>query len=302
MGGVHLERVWRVCQWGSRNTHTLIAQFGTARKSPERGVNVEGSIVPDAAYWLLGATVGVHLERVWSSCQRASRNTHRCNKVRRPPPSQHLEGSFFRPNGRQLVESVWSGGCRYTGQHRRLYIHLIILETSGVVWSLEMATKNVTKKALNYLLGVCVPTTKQNAAKIRVHELEFDSKLSMYFAAHKFIYATDPEKLCKTGDIVLIQNLSKRLTRLISHKVVEVIYPLGDMTDPITGKKIVASKYRDEIDEDVKLFGKLDSAFEYDKAPRRGSMEGTRDFSNKKTFVKYNDDPTDTDPYKVNPL
>ncbi|XP_076653376.1 mitochondrial ribosomal protein S17 [Halictus rubicundus] len=165
-----------------------------------------------------------------------------------------------------------------------------------------MAKKNVTKEVLTYLLGVCVPTTKQNAAKIRVNKLELDSRLSMYFSTHEFIYATDPNKLCKTGDTVLIQSLPEKLTRLIGHKVVEVVYPLGDITDPITGKKVVAGRYRDEIDEDAKLFGKLDSAFEYDQAPQRGSMEGKRDFSNKKVFVKHTDDPNDKDPYKVNPL
>lgn len=27
-------------------------------------------------------------------------------------------------------------------------------------------------------------------------------------------------------------------------QVIEVIYPLGDITDPVTGKKVVASQYR----------------------------------------------------------
>jgi small subunit ribosomal protein S17 len=44
--------------------------------------------------------------------------------------------------------------------------------------------------------------------------------------------------------MVLIQQLPEKLTRLITHKVLEVVYPLGDVTDPITGKKVVVSKYR----------------------------------------------------------
>lgn len=27
-------------------------------------------------------------------------------------------------------------------------------------------------------------------------------------------------------------------------QVIEVIYPLGDITDPVTGKKVVAGQYR----------------------------------------------------------
>jgi small subunit ribosomal protein S17 len=44
--------------------------------------------------------------------------------------------------------------------------------------------------------------------------------------------------------MVLIQQLPEKLTRLITHNVLEVVYPLGDVTDPITGKKVVVSKYR----------------------------------------------------------
>ena len=65
-----------------------------------------------------------------------------------------------------------------------------------------------------------------------------------YFGEFEYYYAHDPEKVCKTGDMVLIQQLPQKLTRLITHKVLEVVYPCGDVTDPITGKKVVVSKYR----------------------------------------------------------
>lgn len=35
------------------------------------------------------------------------------------------------------------------------------------------------KQTLTYLLGVCVPCNKHNAAKIRIRRLEFDDYLSM---------------------------------------------------------------------------------------------------------------------------
>lgn len=44
--------------------------------------------------------------------------------------------------------------------------------------------------------------------------------------------------------MVLIQRLPEKLTRLITHKVVDIVYPCGDVTDPITGKKVVVGKYR----------------------------------------------------------
>ncbi|OAD59739.1 28S ribosomal protein S17, mitochondrial [Eufriesea mexicana] len=164
-----------------------------------------------------------------------------------------------------------------------------------------MANIAVTKKALTYLLGVCVPSTKQNAAKIRVRQLQFDQHLLMYFNKYEFFYASDPEKRCKTGDTVLIQNLPEKLTRVITHKVIDVIYPLGDITDPITGKKVVGSNYRDTIDEDSSLFGELKSKYNYDKAPKRGRMANKRDFTERETYMKYTDDPEHSDPYAINP-
>jgi len=53
-------------------------------------------------------------------------------------------------------------------------------------------------------------------------------------------YAHDPEQQCKTGDVVLSQELSEKLTTHITHQVLKVVYPLGDVTDPITNKKVAA--------------------------------------------------------------
>ncbi|XP_076751003.1 mitochondrial ribosomal protein S17 [Xylocopa sonorina] len=164
-----------------------------------------------------------------------------------------------------------------------------------------MAKTAATKQALTYLLGVCVPSPKQNAARIRIRKLDFDEYISMYFRKFEFVYASDPEKRCKTGDTVLIQNLPEKLTRVITHKVVDVIYPLGDITDPITGKKVVAGKYREYLEEDAELFGTLESTFRYNERPKRGSMENIRDFTSKRTHVRYNDDPNVNDPYTVDP-
>ena len=73
----------------------------------------------------------------------------------------------------------------------------------------------------------------------------------------------------------------------------EIVYQLGDVTDPITGKKCVVGKYRDQINEANELFGKSANAFDYEKAPARGSLEGTQDFSHGETYIKYHDDGTD---------
>ncbi|XP_035906804.1 28S ribosomal protein S17, mitochondrial [Anopheles stephensi] len=143
------------------------------------------------------------------------------------------------------------------------------------------------------LLGQVIPCVKANASKIRVRRMELDTNLNMYFKKDEFYFAYDPDKRCKTGDIVLIKELPEKLTRLISHSVEEIVYPLGDITDPITGKKVVVGKYREDIEEANRLFGKSKDAFDYNSAPPRGRLEGTRDFTHGETYIKYHEDGKD---------
>lgn len=120
-----------------------------------------------------------------------------------------------------------------------------------------------------------------------------------YFRKDDFVYAHDPEKKCKTGDIVLIEQLPERMTRLITHKVKDIVYPLGDIVDPLTGKKVVAGKFRDHIEEVNKVYGKLPTAFDYEKAPDRGWLEDKKDFTHVETYIKYHKFENDDQPYAV---
>lgn len=83
------------------------------------------------------------------------------------------------------------------------------------------------------------------------------------------------------------------MTRQITHSIEKVVFQYGDITDPISGKKVVVGQYRDQINTANETFGKSDSAFDYDKAPPRGRLEGTRDFSNQETYIKWNEDGKD---------
>lgn len=143
------------------------------------------------------------------------------------------------------------------------------------------------------LLGQVVPCVKQTASKIRVRRMELDTNLNMYFKKDEFYFVHDPSKKCKTGDIVLIKELPQKLTRLITHSIEEIVYPLGDVTDPITGKKVTVGKYREDIEEANRLFGKSSEAFDYEKTPPRGRLEGSRDFSHQETYIKYHEDGKD---------
>jgi small subunit ribosomal protein S17 len=88
------------------------------------------------------------------------------------------------------------------------------------------------------------------------------------------------------------------MTRLITHTVKKVVYPLGDITDPLTGKKVISGKYRDYIDAVNKVYGESEGAFKYEDAPPRGWQEDQKDFTHVETYIKYHDSGED-DPYAV---
>lgn len=50
---------------------------------------------------------------------------------------------------------------------------------------------------------------------------------------------------------------------------------------------------REDLDEIAQLHGKREAGYDYKKAPRRGKLENIRDFTHKKMYLKYYDDPKD---------
>ena len=65
-----------------------------------------------------------------------------------------------------------------------------------------------------------------------------------HFSKFETVYAHDPKSETKPGDVVLIKKLSERMTKHITHEIREIVFPFGDVTDPIMGKKVVVGKYR----------------------------------------------------------
>ncbi|KAK3908663.1 28S ribosomal protein S17, mitochondrial [Frankliniella fusca] len=153
-----------------------------------------------------------------------------------------------------------------------------------------MAAKEAVAKGMNILLGKCVPSVKANASKFKVKRLVLDTYLNMYFNEYEYIFAHDPQKICKNGDTVLLKKLPEKLTTLITHKVDRIIYPLGDITDPVTGKKVTFIHYREQQDQEDEMYGALPTRFQYDKAPPRGWQEDKRDLTHRESYIKFNED------------
>nr|CAG4648964.1 EOG090X0GMQ [Polyphemus pediculus] len=148
------------------------------------------------------------------------------------------------------------------------------------------------------VLARCMPSEIKNAVKFQVKVSEFDSNLNMHFSKLETVYAHDPQNSCKPGDVALIEKLSSKMTKHITHQVKNVIYAFGDITDPLTGKKVVVGKYRDEIEAKNELIGKNPEGFDYSKAPERGWQKDKRDFTYQETYIKYHQFEKE-DPYAV---
>uniref|UniRef100_A0A0A9WG07 28S ribosomal protein S17, mitochondrial n=1 Tax=Lygus hesperus TaxID=30085 RepID=A0A0A9WG07_LYGHE len=154
-------------------------------------------------------------------------------------------------------------------------------------------------KKVALLLGKCVPSVKPSSSKICITKMELDVNLLMYFKNNTHVYAHDPDKKCKSGDVVLIEELPQKLSKEVTHRVVEIVYPMGDVIDPLTQKKVVMSEFRDDIVEKNKLYGENKNAFDYEKAPPRGRFEGKRDFTDKETYKKFHEIPGVPQPYGI---
>ena len=119
--------------------------------------------------------------------------------------------------------------------------------------------------------------------------LHFILSCFQYFTRQDAFFAHDPDAKCKTGDFVLIEELQNKLTRDITHKVLRIVYPNGDITDPITGKKCVGNEYREDMEWKDNLWGKNPKAFDYNQAPPRGWQEGRKDSSHTPGYMKWHD-------------
>ena len=152
---------------------------------------------------------------------------------------------------------------------------------------------------------------KQRVVDIRVPYYVYDEHFKAFFEHEWDFLATDNDNLCKTGDTILMRRIGsapehdesvflqylaerefwkedqKAKQRGITHEVQEVVYHLGEVTDPLTDKPVIAEKYVDQLEEEADLYGRSESTFSYKTAPPRGWQEGRRDFTGRKTYKKW---------------
>ncbi|KAK2166781.1 hypothetical protein LSH36_35g02096 [Paralvinella palmiformis] len=86
------------------------------------------------------------------------------------------------------------------------------------------------------------------AARVRVYKMKLDRFLNMYFNVRHHYWAEDKDGSSKEGDIVLIKSLDNPNvdTPRVRYHIKEKVFPLGEVVDPITGRKCKGTQFLDE--------------------------------------------------------
>jgi len=184
------------------------------------------------------------------------------------------------------------------------------LKNSSLLIGQVLPAKTIYQEASGFDPGAL--TKKQKVVDIRVPYYVYDEYFKAFFEHEWDFLASDGSELCKSGDTVLMRRLEdaaetsesaflqylaerqfwkeddKKKPRAVTFEILEVIYHLGEVVDPLTQKPVVAEKYVDQIEREGQLYGKYPQAtFDYKKAPPRGGQEGVRDFTGRRTYKKW---------------
>ncbi len=153
--------------------------------------------------------------------------------------------------------------------------------------------------------------------EVRVPYYIYDAYFKAFFQHEWDFLVSDSNKEAMEGDTVLIKKLAEADMRFaesislrsaaedpwwipkveekdvfkrkdVTHSVESIIYRLGDVVDPITKEAVVSDRYRSEIKRVKELYGPSKADFDYEKAPPRGRLHGKRDFTDRRTYKKWN--------------
>lgn len=85
------------------------------------------------------------------------------------------------------------------------------------------------------------------AVRVSVQQMKLNEIVNVYYNENRNYWAADPELKCSVGDLVLLQNLSQPQSDRIKHRVHEIVFPVGNIVDPVTGRRCRGPDYLDEV-------------------------------------------------------
>ncbi|XP_053130758.1 28S ribosomal protein S17, mitochondrial [Hemicordylus capensis] len=104
-----------------------------------------------------------------------------------------------------------------------------------------------------WIIGKVIGTKMRKTAKVRVTRLVLDPYLLKFYNKRKTYFAHDAQQQCIEGDIVLLKALPERRSKHVKHELAEIVYKVGRIIDPVTGKPCVGQKLLDSVTDSDNL-------------------------------------------------
>ncbi|XP_026227952.1 28S ribosomal protein S17, mitochondrial [Anabas testudineus] len=110
-----------------------------------------------------------------------------------------------------------------------------------------------------WVMGRVIGTKMLKTAKVRVTRLVLDPYLLKYYNKRKTYFAHDALRQCTVGDIVLLKALPEPRSKHVKHELAEIVYKVGRVVDPLTGKRVAGTEFVDtlHLEEEGTLTEKL---------------------------------------------
>ena len=70
-----------------------------------------------------------------------------------------------------------------------------------------------------------------------------------YYNKRKTYFAHDALQQCIVGDIVLLKALPEKKSKHVNHELAEIVYKVGNVVDPLTGKKVAGRRFLEPLTE-----------------------------------------------------
>ncbi|XP_013867250.1 small ribosomal subunit protein uS17m [Austrofundulus limnaeus] len=124
-----------------------------------------------------------------------------------------------------------------------------------------MSVKKASVHA-KWVLGKVIGTKMYKTAKVRATRLVMDQYLQKYYNKRKTYFAHDALRQCTEGDIVLLKALPEPRSKHVKHELAEIVYKVGRVVDPLTGKRVEGTVYMEPLsdlplEEETSLLEKL---------------------------------------------
>lgn len=70
-----------------------------------------------------------------------------------------------------------------------------------------------------------------------------------YYNKRKTYFAHDHLEQCTIGDVVLLKALPEKRSKHVNHELAEIVYKVGQVVDPLTGKRVAGTQYLEPLTE-----------------------------------------------------